>query len=565
MTFPSAEFTLYLANVLWQGSLLLGVVWLFDRLTPRLTPASKAALWAVALLALPWLPFAADGVRALGLPSLSLSLPVSLEAPAGKPVSTMETDARLPVVLPAEAPASAQAWRARALHHGVGAAYLAGLVVAGAWLLGQLFRLHRWTVDAVPATDPRWIDTLTVARACMGVRSPCFLMSGTRVPTPLSMGLFHYRILLPSKLPGCLTDEELRDLFLHELGHIRRGDPVMLLLLAGLRAACFFHPLVWLGVRRYRSLAERAVDRSVISATREPLAYGRFLARVAEAHLVPASLLSPGVLGVRDELSGRIAALFDRRPERLDRRTPLYCAGVLALGFALALIPAFRAAEDTVRIRVGDIIGERPLASMGEAGHGGADGLSRGAFRSPFADVSIYGGADSPRSDLVATAFARLAAARGIDNDHAPSVGATHHVRRQLGLLLPVAIHEYGHWHGRSEAEKTTYFKGVDALGQGWFFALDRRYHAPGAGAWLWQTNRLDEPAARIPPESSADHAILLLLDDWLAHRLLPAERAALFDGRNNNWVHWTEESSESNILIGVVEALQTMLKLRAR
>lgn len=565
MNLPSGQLTLYLANVLWQGSLLLGVVWLFDRLTPRMAPASKATVWAIALLALPWIPFAADWVRALGLPELSFYLPVSMEATAGKPVSTMENEGRLPVVLVAETPASAQAWRARVLHHGVGAAYLAGLLVAGALLLGQLLRLHRWTVDAVPATDPRWIDMLTAARACMGVRAPCFLMSGMRVPTPLSMGLFHYRILLPSKLPGCLTDEELRDLFLHELGHIRRGDPVMLLLLACLRAVCFFHPLVWLGMRRYRSLAERAVDRSVVSATREPLAYGRFLARVAEAHLVPGSLLSPGVLGVRDELSGRIAALFDNRPERLDRRTPLYCAGVLALGFALALIPAFRAAEDAARIGIGGIIGERPLASMGDKALVGADGLSRGASRSPFADVLIYGGADSPRSDLVAAAFARLAATRSIDTDHAPSVGATHHVRRQLGLLLPVAIHEYGHWHGRSEAEKTTYFKGVDALGQQWFFALDRRYDASAAGAWLWQTNRLDEPSARIPPESSADHAILLLLDDWLAHRLLPAERAALFDGRNNNWVHWTEESSESNILIGVIEALQTMLELRAR
>jgi hypothetical protein len=102
------------------------------------------------------------------------------------------------------------------------------------------------------------------------------------VPVPLTVGMLRPHVLLPTGLAQKLSDAELEAVALHESAHLQRRDPLVLSLAALIRAALFFHPLVWLVVRRLSALAEHCADDAVLEATGEPAPYATLLARLAD-------------------------------------------------------------------------------------------------------------------------------------------------------------------------------------------------------------------------------------------------------------------------------------------
>jgi bla regulator protein BlaR1 len=92
-------------------------------------------------------------------------------------------------------------------------------------------------------------------------------------------GVRHPTILLPPGLTDRLTPEQLRFVFLHELAHVRRHDPLAEWLLALLTALHWFNPAVWIAARLYRADREIARDAMVLRAVGPDrrLDYGRTL------------------------------------------------------------------------------------------------------------------------------------------------------------------------------------------------------------------------------------------------------------------------------------------------
>lgn len=149
-----------------------------------------------------------------------------------------------------------------------------------------------------------------------------------RVSSPLVLGIFRPRILLPPDLPP-----EDRDWVLcHERVHIRRKDNLFRLL--GLATVClhWFNPFVWWFFRRFQEDMELACDARVLRgrSAEERKAYARSLLRCAAPARSPLAV-SFGA----GKLRSRVEHILSYR--RLTVAAAL-CSGLLLAALAVGLL-----------------------------------------------------------------------------------------------------------------------------------------------------------------------------------------------------------------------------------
>lgn len=320
-----------------QSTVLIAVVAGLDRLLRRRAPAAlRSALWLLVLvklalppsLALPtgvgyWLKRpappapapAAVGAPAVFLESAGASLPPpALGTPPPRPAPRLRAEAWLLL-----------GWAAGAL------------VLAGVTLV-QWLRVRRLARGARPAA-PELAARLECAARRLGLRRVVRLRLADSPHGPLVFGLFRPVILLPERLAAGLATDQLDDVLLHELAHVRRGDLWTGHAQALLQCLWWWHPLVWLAGRRLDRAREEAADEAVLAALdREPPRYAETL--VAVARLVTARPgLTLGFLGILERRSA-----LRRRVERLldgpaPRRRLGWGAALLLAAFAAAALP----------------------------------------------------------------------------------------------------------------------------------------------------------------------------------------------------------------------------------
>jgi beta-lactamase regulating signal transducer with metallopeptidase domain len=320
-----------------QSAVLIAVVALLDRLLRRRVPAAgRAALWLLVLVKLALPP-------SLALPTglgywLNRPAPPPPAAVTVAPAVFLETDeASLPrpPATPAPRPAplaprlSLEAWLL--LGWAAGTLALAGLTLAQ-WL--RVLRLARGARPAAPELAAR----LERAARRLGLRRAVRLRLADSPHGPLVFGLFRPVILLPERLAAELGPDQLDDVLLHELAHVRRGDLWTGHAQALLQCLWWWHPLVWLAGRRLDRAREEAADEAVLAALdREPPRYAETL--VAVARLVTARPgLTLGFLGIlerRSALRWRVERLLDGPTPR--RRLSWGAALLLAVFAATAL------------------------------------------------------------------------------------------------------------------------------------------------------------------------------------------------------------------------------------
>lgn len=155
-----------------------------------------------------------------------------------------------------------------------------------------------------------------------------------QVSTPVALGLGRPVVLLPGPLLEELTEEELLQVTLHELAHLRRRDDWGILGQRVLESLFWFHPAVrWIGARLELE-REIACDDAVVAAT-EGRGYARCLTRLARLAVeARRAALAPGAAPGRSHLARRIGALLSpRRPA-----SPRASAPGLAVAVGLLLL-----------------------------------------------------------------------------------------------------------------------------------------------------------------------------------------------------------------------------------
>src|SRR5258708_28619311 len=102
--------------------------------------------------------------------------------------------------------------------------------IIGAWGVLVLLRLarfsravhrvHRLRREASVLPPPQ----VGMASQIIEAKQPVALLESTAIDDPVTVGVFHPAILLPSKVLPALGEQELSAILAHEYGHIRRRD-----------------------------------------------------------------------------------------------------------------------------------------------------------------------------------------------------------------------------------------------------------------------------------------------------------------------------------------------------
>jgi hypothetical protein len=256
----------------WQGVVLAATIWLALKALPRAGAATRFAIWMTGFGVLALLP-------ALHLARGSSELAAHAVLARGPLV---RLDARWSVAL-------AAIWLAMSLYR------TAGLVVNGVKLWGVWRR-------AVPMEVSAGVSSLLTD----GLRR-VELCTSEELERPSLIGFFAPRIVVPGWLFEKLTVGELRQIVMHEMEHLRRGDDWINLAQKVCLAVFPLNPVLMWMERRMCLERELACDAGVIRATGAPKAYATCLTTLAERSLDRrVAALALGAMERRSQLGERV-------------------------------------------------------------------------------------------------------------------------------------------------------------------------------------------------------------------------------------------------------------------
>lgn len=161
---------------------------------------------------------------------------------------------------------------------------------------------------------------------------------------PAVFGLFRPVVCIPSDDIQQLTADQLQWVLLHELGHVRRRDPLVLAIAVFVRAVHWFNPLAWLTVSRLRSCMELAADEIVVRhmPERSVADYGRMLVKYASQGLQSKDASTVGLIFMSADksLKKRIVMLdvHRHRSRWLQCVAALFVLAVAAMGLTEAKV-----------------------------------------------------------------------------------------------------------------------------------------------------------------------------------------------------------------------------------
>ncbi|MGO8698789.1 MAG: M56 family metallopeptidase [Limisphaerales bacterium] len=338
------SFFSWLLRSSWQAAVLTILVLLAQFcLGKRLDGRWRHLLWFMVLarLVLPWTPPSPASlynyvrfepalvVRQAGHPP---SAPAVAEAPPATSVSRPitarpEAQPRVPAphkprwLLPDWPVVLAWVW-------GTGAAVLAARVI----LQNILFR--RQLRSASATTEQPTLRLFEECQTAISFSSRVELRETRLIESPALYGLFRLRLLLPPKLSERFTPSELRHIFLHELGHVRRHDMEVQWLMTCLQIVHWFNPVLWFGFRRMAADREVACDELALVAVGENdgTSYGQTIIKLLEASSgTPALSGLVGILEDKGQIFRRVAMIA------AFKKTPRWSFAGLAVAVVLGL------------------------------------------------------------------------------------------------------------------------------------------------------------------------------------------------------------------------------------
>jgi uncharacterized protein YjbI with pentapeptide repeats/beta-lactamase regulating signal transducer with metallopeptidase domain len=332
-------------NALWQDAFLVVSIWLLLRVWPRINAATRYTVWSATLIAAFVIPVATTlsffaPPQAPPASAARVNVPQTLEANSHAAVVQRGPVTHVAVASPAT---SGVPQRLR-----VTLPVPVAIAVFGVWLLLAAYALVRLIVglvrleqlkrDALPLpveyrdAMPQW------TRANKGARDVRLCVSD-ETDVPVAVGLFDAMILVPHTLLDRLSEDEVDQICLHELAHLRRADDwsngfqrVVIALLGWNPAAQFIGQQ--LDLER-----EVACDDWVLSLVGMVRPYALCLTKMAERaswprHPIPA----PGVFATRKHISLRIERLLGAGRNIATNLSPAPAAAAIAAVAALALV-----------------------------------------------------------------------------------------------------------------------------------------------------------------------------------------------------------------------------------
>jgi TonB family protein len=287
----------------------------------RASASSRHALWALAIVSVLLLPFAAAIVPQLQLPVLPVPGANAARMPATIAISAVAVQAaqhasRVPLVT-----TLVVLWA-------LGAAAVIGRLLAGAVGIRRLSKFaHR-------SEDGTWDEITAQTAAQYELHKPLRLLFSDAEVLPVTWGVLRHTVLLPSSAERW-SFERRRLVLAHEMAHVQRNDGILHLLSQLACGIHWFNPLIWHAARRERIERERACDDQVLSHVGAPMDYAEHLVQIVRG-LQARRALSAAALGMAQpsQLEARLVSILDSHA----RREPVSKSGVVLLCTAVGLM-----------------------------------------------------------------------------------------------------------------------------------------------------------------------------------------------------------------------------------
>ncbi len=372
---------LSLVDAAAKGFVLLAVALLACLVLRKASAATRHLVWIAALCA------------ALVLPVLSLSLPQwqvlpgwmsmhspnpsRFQPPSAAPLATPISIAAAPLldepvatsphppspILPhlPDSPTgfTLRAWMVLAVW-GLGVAISLLLFARSAWAIRRLCKSSRIVCDG-----PLAAATIAAAQQ-LNVRMPVLHLGPAGV-MPMVWGILRGHLLLPKEATNW-DSSRLKAVLLHELAHLRRRDPLSLVIAYLARSVHWFNPLAWLAVRCLRTEQERACDDYVLRGGMKPSDYAGHVLDLA-THLQPAPSAAAVALAMaeRTRIEGRLHTILDAARNRHTLSRWLAAATLLVAATAALSLAILRAADEKKLDADAHLVGVYAVANDGTA------------------------------------------------------------------------------------------------------------------------------------------------------------------------------------------------------
>ena len=151
----------------------------------------------------------------------------------------------------------------------------------------NLFYLFRWgrylagvKKQDLPASD-LFGDGFANIKKSFGIRRTIRITGSSSIKCPMAIGI--REICLPLDFTDKLDEDEQHSAFAHELAHLKRGDPLWLIVSDLVSILFFFQPLNRIARRRLRTESELIADELAVEKTQNPAALARSLVKIAGA------------------------------------------------------------------------------------------------------------------------------------------------------------------------------------------------------------------------------------------------------------------------------------------
>lgn len=200
--------------------------------------------------------------------------------------------------------------------------FFASSIIAKIWLLGcggmiliffrQWILCRRWLEKAVPLKDEHILVIFEQCVKQFGTRCWILALRSDDVPAPFLISAVRPRLLLPGRFVESASDEDLQNVFLHELAHLKRCDVWTSWLMSFVLIFHWFNPFLWLAIKVMNDDREQACDVMALKRLDRGRRKNYSLLLVALAEQGNALRRIPGLVGLSEtgrQLTGRLEAI----------------------------------------------------------------------------------------------------------------------------------------------------------------------------------------------------------------------------------------------------------------
>ncbi|MCJ8271093.1 MAG: M56 family metallopeptidase, partial [Psychrosphaera sp.] len=303
------------------GLFIGGLLWTLFKLPVNISPRTRSMLWFTCYLLITLLPFSAF----FGADS---SQPTPMNPTLSQPLISVGPPA-IPVQASTQAPVQTT-WNVSQEWVNTLAPILSILLLV--WFIGILWRValllyriyNSWQLgrNTVQKQQITLKDGKEKGELTIWLSDDC--------TSPMVIGLFNPKILMPKALLAQLNEQQLRHVVLHEQAHIERKDLLAVSLQEVISITFWWSPIMRPLNRQIHLARELACDFKAANKANEPLKYAQTLLDCAKLMFAQKqNVLAMSLFSQKKDLTVRIDEVINI--QRGNQRKPFYALGACAM------------------------------------------------------------------------------------------------------------------------------------------------------------------------------------------------------------------------------------------